>query len=254
MPILEPAVAAFVLLFFASMWAGAQNALAGGGSFITLPVLMLTGLDPRAANIASAAALFPSQAMSGWQSRGLAAGVGRVRLTHLILISLAGGAVGAGILLLTPVKFFAQIVPWLVLFATTVFAWGSFGPKPAPSTRTHDVRTALIQFVIGIYGGYFGGGNGFLMMAALTMAGQGVRTAGATKNVAAAAMNLTAVVIFLVMGKIRWLQVAVAAAGALIGGFAGVWLLRRLDEKVLRVAIVVIGAALAIGLFLREYR
>lgn len=249
----EPTAALFALLFFAAMWAGAQNALAGGGSFITLPVLMLTGLDARAANIASATALFPSQIASGWQSRSMAADAGKVTLTHLIVISLIGGAVGAGVLLLTPVKFFAQIVPWLVLFATGVFAWGSFGPKPAPSIREHALRTAVVQFLIGVYGGYFGGGNGFLMMAALTLAGQGVRTAGATKNVINVAMNLTAVAIFIAMGKVQWPQVAVAAAGALLGGFAGVWLLRRLDERILRIAIVVLGAALAAGLFIRGH-
>jgi uncharacterized protein len=247
----DPSAALLVLLFVGALWAGAQNALAGGGSFVTLPILMLTGLDARAANIASAMALFPSQMASAWKSRPIAAGAGMLSLNMLMLISLIGGAVGAIVLLMTPVRFFERLIPWLVLFATAAFAWGSFGPRPPQARTEHPVRAAMLQFVLGVYGGYFGGGNGFLLLAALTLSGQAVRTAGATKNVVNVAMNLTAVAIFLVMAKVAWLQVGVAGAGALIGGFAGVWLLRRLDEKVLRIVIVVIGAALTTGLFVR---
>ena len=251
MAIIEPGVAIFVILFLGAFWAGAQNAIAGGGSFITLPILMLTGLDARAANIASCIALFPAQAASGWKSWPMAQGVGKLKLAHLLLLSLAGGAVGALVLLATPVKLFAGLVPWLVLFATAAFAWGSFGPKPKQAREERLLRTALIQFLLGGYGGYFGGGNGFLLMAHLTLAGQGVRASGATKNVVNVAMNFTAVVIFLVMAAMHWKQVAVTSAGAVIGSFAGVWLLRRLDEKILRVVIVIIGVGLTIGLFLR---
>jgi uncharacterized protein len=251
MTVPEPSVALFIVLFLGAMWAGAQNAIAGGGSFITLPILMLTGLDARAANIASCIALFPAQAASAWKSWSMADGVGKLKLVHLLMLSLAGGAVGALVLLATPVKLFAGLVPWLVLFATAAFAWGSFGPKPKQARQEHPARTAFIQFLLGGYGGYFGGGNGFLLMAHLTLAGQAVRTSGATKNVVNVAMNLTAVIIFLIMATIHWKQVAVASAGAVIGSFVGVWVLRRLDEKILRVVIVVIGVALAIGLFLR---
>ena len=251
MTLLDPGVVLFIILFLGSFWAGAQNAVAGGGSFVTLPILMLTGLDARAANIASCIALFPAQAASAWKSWSMADGVGRLKLFHLLQLSLAGGGVGALVLLATPVKLFAGLVPWLVLFATAAFAWGSFGPKPEQARKEHPARTAFIQFLLGGYGGYFGGGNGFLLMAHLTLAGQSVRTSGATKNVVNVAMNLTAVVIFLVMATIHWKQVAVASAGAVIGSFVGVWILRRLDEKVLRVVIVAIGVALAIGLFIR---
>lgn len=239
------------LLFLGALWAGAQNALAGGGSFITLPILMMTGLDARSANIASAIALFPSQANAGWRSLNQADGVGALTLRWLVAIGLAGGAVGAAVLLLTPIRVFAQLISWLVSFATLAFAWGSFGPKPQTARRPHALRAGLLQFVLGIYGGYFGGGMGFLLMASLTLAGQGVRTAGATKNVMAVAINLTAVAIFLAVAKVAWAQVGVAAAGALVGGFAGVWILQRLDERILRLVIVGIGVALSIGLFLR---
>ena len=119
----------FAVLFLAALWAGCQNALAGGGSFLTLPALILTGMDARAANITSTVALFPGQVLTGWHGRGHASGVGTLSLRTLIIISLVGVALGAVLLLLTPSRIFASMVPWLVLFATTMFAWGSFGPK-----------------------------------------------------------------------------------------------------------------------------
>src|SRR5271166_632422 len=115
-----------VVLFIASIWAGAQNALAGGGSFITLPSLMFTGMDARAANITSTVALFPAQIVTGLTGRAGAEGAEGLSLKALFVISLAGGAVGGAILLATPPSFFARLVPWLVLFATALFAWGSF--------------------------------------------------------------------------------------------------------------------------------
>jgi uncharacterized membrane protein YfcA len=117
---------ALIVLFFASLWAGGQNALAGGGSFITLPSLMLTGMDARAANITSTVALFPAQIVTGYTGRAGAQGAEGLSLKALFVISLAGGAVGGAILLATPPTFFAHLVPWLVLFATALFAWGSF--------------------------------------------------------------------------------------------------------------------------------
>ena len=120
---------ALMILFAAALWAGVQNALAGGGSFITLPSLILTGMDARAANITSTVALFPGQLVSGLSNRAHVSGAAGLSMRALIGISLAGGAVGAVLLLVTPSSFFAMLVPWLVLFATGIFAWGSFGPK-----------------------------------------------------------------------------------------------------------------------------
>ena len=109
-------MATFALLFAAALWAGVQNALAGGGSFVTLPALILTGLDARSANIASTLALFPGQSTTGWVGRKLAGGAAGLSFRTLVLISLVGGALGAGLLLATPSSFFARLVPWLVLF------------------------------------------------------------------------------------------------------------------------------------------
>jgi uncharacterized protein len=241
---------ALPLLFVASLWAGAQNALAGGGSFITLPALMLTGMDARAANISSTIALFPAQVATGWTCRALVAGAGGLRFRTLVLISLAGGAVGAVLLLVTPPAFFAHLVPWLVLFATAVFAWGSFVPGHRAAPPLSRQTTAGAQLLISIYGGYFGGGIGFLMLAALTAAGLLVRNAGATKNVLAAVMNASAVLIFVFAPEVRWLAAAIASAGAVVGGVVGGLMLRSVNERLLRILVVLIGIALTVALFL----
>ncbi|HMD58296.1 MAG TPA: sulfite exporter TauE/SafE family protein [Steroidobacteraceae bacterium] len=240
-----------VILFLASLWAGAQNALAGGGSFITLPSLMLTGMDARAANITSTIALFPAQVATGWTGRKWVAGTGGVSFRALVIISLVGGALGALLLLSTPPAFFARLVPWLVLFATAVFAWGSFAKRADGARQIGRRGTLVTQFCISIYGGYFGGGIGFLMLAALTAAGHVIRNAGATKNVLAGVMNASAVAIFIFSPEVRWLAAAVTSGGAIIGGVLGALMLNRINERLLRIAIVVIGTALTVGLFIR---
>src|SRR5579871_1811885 len=127
-----------LVLFLAALWAGVQNALAGGGSFVTLPALMFTGMDARAANITSTIALFPAQIATALTGRSLVTGAAGVSFKALLIISLIGGALGAVLLLVTPPRFFAHLVPWLVLFATAVFAWGSFAPRH--ESRTHLSR------------------------------------------------------------------------------------------------------------------
>ncbi len=241
------------VLILASLWAGAQNALAGGGSFITLPSLMVTGMDARAANITSTVALFPAQIVMGLTGRKQAESPPGVSFKALFVISLVGGALGGLILLATPSSFFAKLVPWLVLFATAIFAWGSFFRKPlAPGTAAIPPRTEMVvQFLIAVYGGYFGGGIGFLMMAALTMAGLAVRAAGATKNVLAGVMNASAVAMFVFSHEVYWKQVVVTAIASSIGGYAGARMLSVVNEKALRVFVVVIGIALTVGLFWR---
>ncbi len=243
----------YVVLFLASLWAGMQNALAGGGSFITLPSLMLTGMDARAANMTSAVALFPAQIATGWTGRKLVSGAAGLSFRALVLISLAGGALGAGLLLITPPSFFARLLPWLVLFATGVFAWGSFGPKRQGAQQLNQVGAGLAQFGISIYGGYFGGGIGFLMLAALTAAGLVMRNAGSTKNVLAGVMNASAVAIFVFSPEIRWVAAGVACGGAILGGVTGGLMLQKVNERALRAVVVLIGIALTVGLFLRAH-
>jgi len=241
-----------LLLFVAAVWAGIQNALAGGGSFVTLPTLILSGLDARAANIASTIALFPGQVTTGLVGRELVSGAAGLSFRTLMAVSVVGGAMGAVLLLLTPPTFFARLVPWLVLFATVLFAWGSFFRRTGEAGPHLSPHAALaMQFLISVYGGYFGGGIGFLMLAALTAAGVAVRTAGATKNVLASVMNASAVAIFLFTPGIPWARVGIVAVGAILGGYLGAHLLKRVDERLIRGFVVVLGVCLTVGLFLR---
>ena len=241
-----------VLIFFAGLWAGLQNALAGGGSFVTLPVLILSGMTPLAANITSTIALFPGQVTSGLAGKKLVTGAAHLPFWALFVVSILGGALGGLLLLNTPSSVFARLVPWLVLFATAVFAWGSFFRKPSQA-KLHlgPLAAGAAQFVIAIYGGYFGGGIGILMMAALTMAGLPTRNAGATKNALAGVMNASAVLLFVTSPQVHWQEAMVLGAGAILGGLMGSWALHRVNERVLRVAIVCIGISLTIGLFLK---
>lgn len=252
----------FVLITIAGFWAGLQNSLAGGGTFVTLPVLIFSGLSPLAANITSAIALFPGQISSGYAGRKLVSGTQNLPFKHLFYISLVGGAAGAALLLSTPSSVFTALVPWLVLFATGVFAWGSFRPRradaggaPGAAGSGHLVlgrkTTAGVQFVIAVYGGYFGGGIGFLMLAALTLAGLPMRNAGATKNVLAGAMNAAAVALLVTSPHVHWAQAAALCAGAIAGGLCGNWAIHRINEKLLRGLVVGIGVALTIGLFVK---
>ncbi|HOP90429.1 MAG TPA: sulfite exporter TauE/SafE family protein [Ottowia sp.] len=242
-----------LLIFAAGLWAGLQNALAGGGSFVTLPALIMSGMSPLAANITSTVALFPGQVTSGLAGRSLVTGAGRLSFKALFGISVVGGALGGLLLLNTPSSIFSRLVPWLVLFATAMFAWGSFRRKPAnlAAAQIGPVPTGIAQFFIAIYGGYFGGGIGFLMMAALSMAGVTARHAAATKNVLASVMNAAAVALFVTSPLVHWPQAIALGAGAILGGLAGVWALRRVNERWLRIAIVCIGLALTVGLFVK---
>ncbi|HEY3697718.1 MAG TPA: sulfite exporter TauE/SafE family protein [Spongiibacteraceae bacterium] len=243
---------ATVVLFIAAFIAGIQNALAGGGSFLTFPVLLFAGLDPRAANITSTIALFPGQIATGYAGRSAVAGLPTLSFRALFIISLCGGEVGAILLLATPVSVFSFLVPWLVLFATLVFAWGSFFRKPVKTQRNFSpITTGCLQFAIAIYGGYFGGGIGILMLAMLTIAGQAVRNAGATKNVLAGVMNASAVLIFLFSNDVAWKQTLIIAIAAIAGGQLGAYALHRVNEKILRVCITLLGVALTLGLFWR---
>ncbi|KUZ10876.1 transporter [Burkholderia diffusa] len=240
------------LIIIAGLWAGLQNALAGGGSFVTLPALIVSGMSPLAANITSTVALFPGQVTTGWASRNMVRGAGKLSFRALFAISVVGGALGGLLLLKTPSSIFSRLVPWLVLFATVVFAWGSFFRKPGAGTQhIGPVTAAISQFLIAIYGGYFGGGIGFLMMAALTMAGLAPRHAMSTKNALAGVMNASAVVLFLTSPHLHWREAIALGGGAIVGGLLGAWALHRVNERVLRIAIVCIGAALTVGLFVK---
>ena len=241
-----------LLLFGAGLWAGMQNALAGGGSFITLPALIAAGLDPKLANITSTMALFPGQITTGVAGRSLVSGTERLSFRSLALISLCGGIAGALLLLVTPSRAFAAMVPWLVLAATLLFAWSTFGNKPkAASAPPPAWVTVLTQSIIAVYSGFFGGGAGIVTLASLTLARMPVRNAGGTKNVLVGLSNVAAATVFAFSGAVAWGHAVAIGAGAMIGGYLGARALKVLPERVIKIGVIVIGAALTVGLFVR---
>jgi uncharacterized protein len=245
----------WVLLALAGIWAGIQNAVAGGGSFITLPALIFTGLDARVANITSTVALSVGQVTTGWGGRKAVKGVAGLPVWIMLTIAIVGGLVGAQLILVTPTKVFATMVPWLILAATGLFAWGSFGPKPAePRAPISSTISGAGLFVSSIYGGYFGGGNGIILVTVLTAAGLAIRAASATKNVLAAIINVAALSLFLFSPEVQWTKAIVVGGGAIAGGAIGNIILGRIDERVLRLSIVLIGVTLSIMLFVQAYR
>lgn len=239
------------ILIVAGLWAGIQNAVAGGGSFITLPALMLTGLDARAANITSSVALFVGQATTAWGGRKAAEPVPHLPFQLTVAIVVVGGLAGAQLILITPSETFAVLVPWLILAATGLFAWGALGPKPeTPRAPVSPWLSSAALFLSAIYGGYFGGGNGIVLVTVLTAAGLAIRAASATKNVLAAIINTAAFALFLFAPEVAWTKAAAVGGAAIAGGIIGNILLDRLPERALKILIVVIGLALTAALFL----
>ena len=230
------------------VWAGAQNALAGGGSFITLPALMATGLDARVANLSSTVALFPGQITTALANRKLVSGIGGVGFGWLLGASLLGGVVGALLLLATPSDVFRRLLPWLVLTATLLFARGAFG-RPLEAKALAPTPLKAGQLLVGIYGGYFGGGIGFLMLALFTLAGSAVRVAQANKNALAAAMNLAGAAVFMLSGEVAWESALALGAGSILGGWLGAHAIRHVPDKALKASVVAIGLLLTAGLF-----
>ncbi|MCY7338822.1 MAG: sulfite exporter TauE/SafE family protein, partial [Sphingomonas bacterium] len=225
---------------------------AGGGSFITLPALIAFGLDPKLANITSTMALFPGQITTGIAGRSLVAGAERLSFRALAIISFLGGIGGAMLLLYTPSRTFSVMVPWLVLAATGLFAWSTFGPRPKASSEPPPAWvSALIQSIIALYGGFFGGGAGIMTLAALTLARMPVRNAAGTKNVLMALANLSAAAVFAVSGTVAWAQALAIGIGAMAGGYLGARALKVLPERSIKIGVIVIGIALTVGLILR---
>jgi uncharacterized membrane protein YfcA len=236
-----------LLLLAAGLWAGVQNALAGGGSFITLPTLMATGLDARVANLTSTIALFPGQITTALANRHLVSGIGRLTFPLLLAISLGGGVAGALLLLATPSDLFRRMLPWLVLAATLLFARGAFGRK-LDAANLGPGPLGAGQFGVAVYGGYFGGGIGFLMLALFTLGGAAVKEAQANKNALAAAMNLAGAAVFALSGEVAWRHALVLGAGSTAGGYIGARLIEHVPDKALKAGVVAIGLALFAGL------
>lgn len=245
----------WLLILGAGLLAGAMNALAGGGSFVSLPALIAAGVPPVAANASSTVALYPGGAASAWVYRDGLKDVCGIPVRPALIATLAGGLAGALLLLWTPTRVFDQVLPWLLLLATVMLA---LGPRIGPFLQSRfsaGVRTVLaLQFLLGIYGGYFGGAVGLMMMAAWSLLHSAdVKAMNPPRTLMVTAANTVAVVCFAIAGAVWWTEAAVMALGALAGGYGGARLGKRLPPAVVRAATIVFAIAMTAIFFVRAY-
>jgi len=226
-----------------------MNSVAGGGSFVTFPTLIFTGVPPIPANATSTIAVWPGSLASVgayWKKLPRTAAI----LWPLTLVSVVGGLLGALVLLRTPQATFMHLVPYLFLVATLLFAFGkklSAGlgvmlKTGHPPSRFALIGAMLVQFAIAVYGGFFGGGMGIMMLALLTIIQmEDIHSMNAVKNLLAVAINGAAVVTFIVAGAVRWPQAIVMIVGAVIGGYGGARVAQKLDSRLVRGFVIVVG-------------
>lgn len=249
-------MSAVVVVAFAGAAAGFVNVLAGGGSFLTLPALIAAGLTALGANASSTVALFPAQAITAVLARKdladpLAVNL-PVNVRLLCAISVMGGFAGGLLLLFTPPGAFAAIIPWLVLFATGVFAGGTAFSRGAATLKLGSRGVYIVQGIVSIYGGYFGGGVGILMLAALAIFGlTDLKTMTSLKILLAMLMNVAAVATFVVAGLVRWPQTLVLGTAAVIGSLVGLYAARRVPAGFIRVFVIATGLILAAAFFFK---
>jgi uncharacterized protein len=252
-----------ITLFITALLAGAINSVAGGGSFLTVPTLIITGVPAVPANATSTVALWPgSLASAGAYRRELSARGPFLYLT--VIISLVGGILGAILLLLTPSSVFVRLLPFLLLGATLLFtfsnpliSWLRRGKPLKDPMNAHSFRELLplgiAQSVIAIYGGYFGGGIGILMLATLSLMGmRQIHEMNALKTVLATCINGVAVLTFIIARAVVWPQMFVMLIGAVIGGYGGAAIARQLDPRLIRGVVIVIGFSMT-AYFLFKY-
>lgn len=227
--------------------AGAINSVAGGGSFLTLPVLIACGVPQVPANATSAVALWPGMLASfGAYRRELAARKGLAMF--LVFVSLVGGVAGALILLWTPAVTFKRLLPWLTLFATVLFAFGprlsvrlklSLGTGEDHRSR---LQTGTTLFFLAVYGGYYGAGAGIMLLAVLALLGmKHIHAMNAFKTLLTSCFNGAAAVVFIVRGVVHWPEAGWMMAGGLVGGYGGASLARRLPPGWIRGFVIAAG-------------
>ncbi|MFI5896396.1 sulfite exporter TauE/SafE family protein [Actinoplanes sp. NPDC051513] len=248
-----------LLLLVAGVAAGTVNAIAGGGSLITFPSLIATGLPTVDANVTNSVSVFPGYVSSVAGSRVDLAGQGR-RVRAIIPTSIVGSAAGCALLLLTPGRVFEIVVPFLVLGAAATLAFqdrlrGLVGHPRHMSARRAAVTLQVVVFVGAIYGGYFGAALGVMYVAALALIlDEPLKRINALKNVLSAAVGLVTVVVFAIFANVHWGAVLVLAPATVVGGYAGAKLARRLPARVLRYLIVTFGTVIGLILLYRAVR
>jgi uncharacterized membrane protein YfcA len=243
--------------------AGALNALAGGGSFISFPALLFTGIPPVEANATNTVALWPGLVASAMAYLKRLNAPLRV-LAPLMVTSVLGGWAGALLLLKTPQHTFMRLVPWLLLAGTLLFAFGNslrgLVGKTAVVDDLRDISVKAIvlgsitELLVAIYGGYFGAGIGFMALAMLALMGmRDIHAMGAIRTLLAVAINAAAVITFIVARAVLWPQCLVMVAGSLAGGWFGAHYAQRADPKRVRSMVIGVGIAMTAYFFFKVY-
>jgi len=251
------------LVVVSALIAGVMNAIAGGGTLVTFPALIALGVPPINANATSTVALWPGAVGSMWGYRRELRG-SRPWALGFAVPSLLGGGLGAWLLLRTPAERFADLVPWLVLGATVLFMaqrpvmrWLASAATPSPdqdavlTSRTPPTSMLVYQFLVGIYGGYFGAGVGILMLAALGFMGlHNIHRMNGLKNWGGLCMNAVAATMFAFSSLVNWPVALAMAVGAISGGYLGSRTAQRIPQDLVRAAVVGIGLISGLLLFL----
>lgn len=246
-----------ILLFFVvPAIAAAINSVAGGGTFLTFPVFIMSGLTPLQANVMSTIALWPGTISSTYGYRKMLATDYR-KLLPLLLVCVIGGAAGSLTLLHTPEMIFKQLVPWLLLIATLIFTFGRYGiewlHKNFPNSREQRGMGLFFQAFISFYGGYFGAGIGILMLAMLQLMGlSNIHQMNALKTLLAAAINMATVIIFIFSDAVVWNLAAIMVAGGVFGGYVGARMALKISPEHVRVLVSVIGFSMSAYFFLSD--
>jgi len=249
-----------LLLFGAAVMAGMMNAVAGGGTLVTFPALIWSGRPEIIANATSTLALMPGTWASAYGYRGEMLKAPR-KFLYLSIPSVAGGLIGAVLLRRTPPATFAALVPFLILFATILFMlqgtvqrWlRTGGAAQQEATAGWLVGAGFYQFLVAVYGGYFGAGIGILMLAALGLMGlSDIHQMNGLKNILGSATNMVAAIYFAFAGMIDWPSAALMAAGSIIGGYGAAGIARKIGQKAVRRIVIVIGFAMTISLMFKR--
>ena len=249
-----------VFLFVAAFVAGALNAVAGGGSFISFPALLFTAMPPINANATNTAALWPGTVASTGAYRRELTGEIRKLLLPLVAASLVGGWLGAGLLLRTRQATFMRLVPWLLLVATLLFA--SSG-RVSAWTRAHSIRLTgstrlamaggvLLQLLIAVYIGFFGAGVGILVLAMLALMGvQSIHAMNGMRVLLVSVANAVAIIAFILAKVIVWPQALLMLVGAMLGGYGGAYVAQKMDPRRVRQFVIILGFAMSLYFFAR---
>lgn len=255
-----------IILFIAAALGGALNSVAGGGSFITFPSLVFVGVLPVQANATSTVALWPGSVASVGAYRKEILLQRRVVLLVLGIIGLVGGIAGAELLLHTPQATFVILIPYLMLLATVLFAFskpitafirGMSKRAPVmehtPVSRRSLFIVSVILLIIAVYGGYFGGGIGIMILASLGVMGmENIHEMNGLKTFLQTCINGAAVVTFIILGAVAWLEVLVMIVGAIAGGFGGAYFAKKVDARLIRGFVILVGTSMTIYFFLRS--